>query len=358
MVRDAAITTWLNTASAPISGDLDGTGLRPGSIVGAEGLIACITNPRADRTALERALGELAAAEARFAQLQHSKKARQSLAASYATAFKDKLDIRLGHESSTLDYLGKRLTAERADAGRFSTLRDAGSASPAAAEAAAARVAALEGERVMLESSLARTRLRRESAGRGLYLLDDGSPSSWDAHLDLVRAEQEFVAAQAELAATRAVAEAARAVYDRQHTVALTAPSGTQIWNRLAAPGAAVLAGAPVVTWIDPGVLLVDVPLSDVEAGLLRPGARAEVVFEGERRMRIGTVILTRGSAATLDTRELAAVAKGRRAGVGQALVQLEPSDEDRAHSPVGRAAYVDFPDVGVFSIIRARLRL
>ncbi len=104
--------------------------------------------------------------------------------------------------------------------------------------------------------------------------------------------------------------------------------------------------------------MLIDVPVSDVETALLRPGSVAQVVFEGERKVRSGSVILTRGSAGTLGSNDLAALAKGRRAGIGQALVKLTPSGDDIQACAIGRAAYVDFPEVGVFDLLRARLRL
>jgi len=357
VVRDAAVTTWLNVATAPIGGDLDGAALRPGTAVGPDGFLARIVNPRADRVPLERALGDLAAAEARLAQVRRAQEARTRLGAAYAAAFQQQLAIRLAGENATLRYVGERLAVGRADASRFSSLREAGSASRADAEAATAGVATLEGERVAAEGALARTEVRRASAERGMFLLDDGSPSSWEAQLDALRVDQEFVAATAELATARAVAEATRRVHESQHTAILIAPPGAHVWQRLVAPGAAVNPGTPIGAWIDPDVLLVDVPLADVTAALLRPGARANVVFEGERHSRPGVVVLTRGSAAILDGRELAAVAKGRQPGQGQALVRLEPRAEDRLQSPVGRAAYVDFPDVSLFSIIRARVR-
>src|SRR4249920_1497044 len=104
--------------------------------------------------------------------------------------------------------------------------------------------------------------------------------------------------------------------------------------------------------------MLVDVPVSDVELALLNKGAVANVVLEGEERVRRGTVVLTRGAAATIGREDLAAVAKGRYPGIGQVLVKLEPTPADIETCPVGRAAYVDFPQVGLIAILRARLRL
>jgi hypothetical protein len=36
----------------------------------------------------------------------------------------------------------------------------------------------------------------------------------------------------------------------------------------------------------------------------------------------------------------------------------LEPSAADIWECPIGAAAYVDFPDIGILDILRARLRL
>ena len=67
---------------------------------------------------------------------------------------------------------------------------------------------------------------------------------------------------------------------------------------------------------------------------------------------------MTRGSTATLGRHDLAALAKGRSDGVAQVLLKLDgdPGEFDRC--PVGRAAYVEFPGVGLIDVIRARLRL
>jgi len=103
--------------------------------------------------------------------------------------------------------------------------------------------------------------------------------------------------------------------------------------------------------------MLVDVPVSDVELALLETDAPARVVIEGDRTVRLGKVYLTRGAAATVGADDLAALAKGRHPGVGQVLVKLEPSAADIEACPIGAAAYVDFPEIGVIDMLRARLR-
>jgi hypothetical protein len=43
---------------------------------------------------------------------------------------------------------------------------------------------------------------------------------------------------------------------------------------------------------------------------------------------------------------------------VAQVLLEFPSKPQEFEECPVGRAAYVDFPDVGLIDIIRARLRL
>jgi hypothetical protein len=97
--------------------------------------------------------------------------------------------------------------------------------------------------------------------------------------------------------------------------------------------------------------------VSDVQLSLLRTGAPASIVLEGERRARTGKVLLLRGAAATLGASDLAAVAKGRRPGVAQVVIALDGAAADAESCPVGRAAFVHFPDVSVLDVVLARLR-
>jgi hypothetical protein len=68
----------------------------------------------------------------------------------------------------------------------------------------------------------------------------------------------------------------------------------------IASPGGVVQPGTLVASWINCGIMLVDVPMPDVELALLRTGAVANVVIERERQLRHGVVLLTRGAAATI----------------------------------------------------------
>ena len=135
-------------------------------------------------------------------------------------------------------------------------------------------------------------------------------------------------------------------------------PPGDGTGGLLVADGSRVTPGHAIVEWIDCANLMVDVPVSDAELPLLRRGAKAAIVLEGEPRERQGTVLLTRGSSATLGRVDLAAVAKGREPGVALVLVTLEARGSEFELCPVGRAAYVEFPGIGMIDVLRARLRL
>ncbi|HEX3500750.1 MAG TPA: HlyD family efflux transporter periplasmic adaptor subunit [Stellaceae bacterium] len=371
IVRDAALTSWINVTAASISGNLDAKPLYPGARVGADGRIAGIEDPRADSTTLAKAQADLARAEGRIAALGElaGKLAaiiaeRQATAAAYATTFKQDLDSTIAGAESSLALTRRRLELERLQSNRSIVLAQRGSGSQAAADAANALVA--EHERTLSESATTRERaaLRRQAAEAGVFLLDDGTDAGIayrsldEAWLRLGQVDSELAAAKAEVTAAQALVEAARNLYDMNRAATVGAPPGALVWSLMVAPGSAVQPGMPVASWVDCHVLLVDVPVSDIELALLRKGAAADIVVEGEAAHRHGTVALLRGAAATIGPVDLAAIAKGRRPGIGQVLVALEPTGADLETCPIGHAAYVDFPDIGLVDILRARLRL
>lgn len=256
VVRDAAVTTWINTTSAPIDGFLAGKPMHVGDTVGKNGLIATVENPLPDGTPVVRAEADLDKAKQRVSGLQE---------------------------------LMASLNADPAARARMAT--------------------------------------------------------------DLADAEVEAKSAEKILASVKSAYEAAK-------FQPVKAPPDAYVWNLIAAHGDFVRAGAPVASWVDCRFMLVDVPVSDVELALLRTDAPARIVIEGDQKVRNGKVYLTRGAAATIGADDLAALAKGRHPGVGQVLVQFEPSAADIWECPIGAAAYVDFPDIGILDILRARLRL
>ena len=371
ILRDAAVTTWINIATAPIAGFIEADPLLPGARVGADGRLVRIDNPILDGTPLARARegvtaaeNRVAAAATRYSLLTQIVAARADAEARYADAFVRDIDSTIAGLTSHATLDQQRLALERLQSARAVQLARQGNGSQAVADLAVSRVTDLQREINQTETALARASVRRRAADHGVLLRDDGteggepSRALQAARLDLADANTELVAAKTALAAAQAVAAAAAETDRRERSTVVTAPPGVMVWSLITAPGAAVQPGNPVASWVDCRDLLIDVPISDVEIGLLRPGDPANIVLEGERATRHGTVLLLRGAAATIGAVDIAAIAKGRHSGIGQALVQLHPDPADIAACPIGHAAYVDFPEVGLIDLIRARLRL
>ncbi len=371
IVRDAAVTTWINFARAPIDGYLDANPLRPGDRVGADGRIVGIDNPLADatplaeaRAALDGAIVRLDGVSDQVARLERVVEDRARLVSDYADTFRREIEADVEGSRKVIAFLSRRLELERAEADRMARLAKTGSGSQSAADAAMGRVTEHQRLLAETETELAQARLRHEAAAQGVFLLDDNAEGATAqrslelARIELERARAELAAAQAEAAAMQDVFDAASDIYRKQRTASISAPPGSVVWSLIESPGGGVRAGTPVASWIDCSIVLVDVPVSDVEVALLSVGASADVVLEGESTSRRGTVLLLRGSAATLGAHDLAAIAKGRQPGIGQAILALPPDPAEIAACPIGHAAHVDFPDIGLIHVILARLRL
>jgi multidrug resistance efflux pump len=345
--------------------------LRPGARVESDGRIASLDNPLTDATPLtaaraarDAALVRLESRKALVAELERVLADRKRLASDYANTFRQELEAKIDGANKVVAFLSSRLVLERAQAERKAKLVTSGAGSQSASDAAEALV--IEHQRILTETetALAEELVRLDSAAQGIFLLDDGSESATaqrsveTALLELERAKGDLAAAQVEAAAAQKVADAAVDIHRKQSTALVAAPPDTIVWSLIEAPGGDVRAGTPVASWIDCRILLVDVPVSDIEVALLKIGARADVVLEGERTTHRGTVLLLRGSAATLGADDLAAIAKGRHAGVGQVIVALPKDPPEVAACPIGHAAHVDFPDMGLIQVILARLRL
>jgi hypothetical protein len=370
ILRDAAVTSWIYPTASPIVGYVGPHPLYPGERVGADGEIAIVEDPLADRGPLARAEADLERAEQRrqaseqlMALRQSTVDRRMMVALAYAEAFKQDLDTRIRTASESLSLIKQRLALERLQADRSAKLAATGSGSQSAADAEAQR--ALEMQKILteLQAELDRSTQRRSAADRGTFLLDDGTDGAvasralQDARLALNQATLDFALAEVDVRLARTIVAATQQSYDKALSRPITAPPGALVWSLITGPGAAVQAGAPVATWVDCRVIMVDAPVSDVELALLRKGAQAVVVLEGETRVRHGVILITRGAAATIGQADLAALAKGRHPGVGQVLIKLDPLPADIDACPIGHAAYVDFPGIGVLDMLRARLR-
>lgn len=371
IVRDAAVTSWTNVATSPIDGIVDSKPLPVGEVIGTDGLILTVRNERAteERVHEARIRAELARAraadfEAFIEEVRLLDQGRGDLKARYADTFRAQLDADITGLERQSSALRQRLEAMQKVAARSEDLAKRGLGAENTADEARMRVAELDVELAELTAAGARASVRREAANHSVFITVDGEDPAWvltdrlDLKLAKTQARLELRQARSELELALAALEAAEEEFRELSQATVQAPPGTVLWSRRVAPGATVRAGDAVAEWLDCSDLMVDVPVSDAEVPLIRPGMAAAIILEGEYRTREGEVLLTRGSAATLKREDVAAIAKGRTRGVAQAVLKLGADQAEFERCPVGRAAYVEFSGIGLIDVLRARLRL
>ncbi len=370
LVRDAAVSAWIHTATSPIYGQAGARLPTPGTVIGADGILARVTNEQADRSPLDRAEAEARRADAQVLaarrlveQLEEQRADIVSNYDRYAQVFKRDLELDREGTISRLEQVDAELALLRTLAERAERLSNRGFVAKSDRDEATMRVAGLEGLRAELRAQLGRIRLRQEAAEDRVYLMDDGAEPVW-AGDDREAVDRALWHARADLASAEALLEsawadshAADAAYRQIREGVSRVPPGSMIWSVRVGEGATLEIGDPIADWIDCNELLVDVPMADAEIALLERGMTADVVLEGESQVREGQVLLTRGSGSLVGREDLAAISQARR-GSGQVILLLAPDPRDEERCPVGQAAFVDFHDVGLFDVIAARLRL
>jgi CRP/FNR family cyclic AMP-dependent transcriptional regulator len=371
LIRDAIVTTWINTATAPIAGNLAAPPLPVGHEVEADGHVADVKNEHLDDSAVARAEAEAAQAGRLVAErerhLQHLRQLSaewQERFSHYVQSFRENLQLAAERERRQLELLEERLQLARAELQRMAQLQKGGNVASSAAEQAEADVIDLQLQQAEHEKTLADLDVRLRGSTRGVYLAADGKEADWayrgrdQLTLEIARAERELGAARATLEQARASVQAGREGLARQASAAVLAPPGSVIWSVPAGTDTALNAGDPIVQWIDCSVVLVDVPVSDLEAALLRDDMGARVMLDGEPEPRLGRILHIRGSASTLGRDDLAAVADRASGRGGQVIVELKPEPEHSKDCRIGRGAFVDFPDISVIDWLRAWLRI
>ncbi len=371
VVRDAAVTTWSHVATTPIEGTIEFVPREANAVIGADGLIARVHNDYASRQAVDEAQGDLARATARVEelelQLEEIKELddeRQDTKALYAKNFREQLDVKIDNLEKRIEIAQNLLDLVGQIAARKVALVAKGVGSPNDADEAQLRVHEAANDLAGLQADLAYARVRREAADHGIFSMDNNDDPGWalGSRMELklekkvTRLQLRDAIAEAAYVKTRLASE--EADLQRRSAASVAVPAGSIVWSDLVSSGATVLAGNAIAEWLDCGVLLVDVPVSDVEAALLKIGQPAKVLLEGESAERQARVIQVRGAASILGRKDLVALAKGRGEGTAQALLQLVGEGAPFDSCPVGRAAFVDFPDLGLLDVILARLRL
>lgn len=371
LVRDAAVTTWSNLATAPIDGTIRFVSRSLDSAIGADGLIAVVDNEHLSHADYDRARNavtlkqsELRHLEAYRAELEALDTERGDIKSVYAEQFRNQLDTSIANLSAELDTAKAQLAVLQTIASRTTELARTGTVAQSDADEARLRVSALEVKLTSMEAALKAARTRRAAADHGIFLTGAGADPNWvfDWRIDLKVAKKssrlDIENARAELADAKASMVAAEKDLQRRSRARVTVPSGSMVWSRQVASGSTVKAGQPVAEWIDCSVLLVDVPIHDVELALITKGMAANVLLDGETEPVTGTVLMTRGSASMLRRTDLVAIPEGRHEGSAEVVIDISKYRDSFASCPVSRAASVSFPAIGILDIAAAWLRL
>lgn len=373
IVRDSSVTTWARFAVAPIKGRIVGELPEVGAVVGSKGIVTMIRNTHlvAEERGLEEIRDRKVISEARLqdsqtylADLDRHRAELARVRAQVSGAFRTQLEIRIASLREQITQNDASIEIVERMVEREGGLASRGAVSKASLDETLLRLSELRATRAEQKVDLDFALVRLEQAAGGVFLTEDGDTPSWVTlglfELDTETNRARRQADESLILLDEAVRDLAIAedLVETLRASPVRVPPGSTIYSLFSAEDASVAEGARILEWIDCRDLLVDVLVSDVEVALLSHGDLAEVILEGDSGTRTATVHLTRGSSAVLGLQDLAAVAKGRTDGVGQVLLKLEAEWEDNQTCPVGRAAYVRFPDVGLFDMLMARLRL
>jgi len=371
VVRDAVVTTWTNLATAPIEGTVQYVGAALDSRIGADGVIAEISNNHQSRAEIDgakvhvdRAHAYVRELTAHLEELKALDAERAEAKARYANQFRGQLDADIGNMEAEIATAQAQLGILKKIEERSQRLAERGTIAQNDADEATLRVSTLQVRLAKMESDISAARVRRSAADTGIFLTEAGRDPNWvfDWRMDLKVAKKSarlnLHQAEADLGIAEAALVAAKADFDRQSRSVVTVPPGAIVWRRRVSSGATVRAGDPVAEWIDCSILKVVVPVLTLELPLIKRGMSAEVLLDGETEVRRGTVILIRGSSSIFDRSDLVAVPVDRHGHAAEVIIDIKDQHADFAACPVGRSAYVNFPDVGTLDIAAAWLRL
>lgn len=365
--RDAVVTSWLHVVAAPIDGTVEDLDTRPGQRVGAGGDAGRIVNHSVDRGSVIRAEAAARQAAARLAELQAYEQRISALSSEwtarkerYAEGFRRDLDLKIDDLQNRIALLKERVDIADTTARRKRTLRSSGNASQSDEEAATSEQRSLQSSLTQTSMDLERVRNRRGLAERGIYLQDDGKEPEWswrsldEIRLEVARTQRAAREAAETVSTLEATLEGERKNVAAASEAHFVVPAGMTMWSAAATNGISVTRGQRLFTWIDCSVLLVDVPVTETLAVLAQPGMRAEVALQGEARPREGSVLLSRGSSSTLSSDELASITGWRKSDAQVIVALKEPAAVTGC--PIGRRAFVRFPDVSLIGYILAWL--
>ena len=371
LVRDGVVTSWTNLATAPVGGSIKYIVDTPGDSVGPDGRLAEIENRQlthasedAARVEVDRARARVEEARRHLAALQALDTTRSELSARYAEQFRamlaaeaENLRAEVASTQAELVVLNKISTRKQKLAARSTIAQDE-------ADEAQARVLQIETRLAGLRMKLGNLLARAEASTERTFVtrLDDFPDWVLESLVELELAQasaaRDLHHAEIALASAEAALNAATADFLRVDAAVVTAPSGSILWKRTLPSGSFVLMGGRIAEWVDCTKLLVAVPVFDVELALLKPGDQARVKVDGEPAWIEGKVLSTRDTSSAFGPEDLVSVPVSAKAGWGEAVVDISAARESFPACPIGRSAFVDFPQAGWPDLLQTWLRL
>ena len=174
---------------------------------------------------------------------------------------------------------------------------------------------------------------------------------------DLAKALSE---ARADLAAVELRLQHEKAQLARLREAPVDVPDGALVWQVHAAPGQFVDAGAPLFSFIDCRSLLLDIRADDTVLALVSRGHPVRFRLFGSSEFAEARVERIRGSAAVIGHDDLATT-MGGDARNGQVLARIEDvaaAGQGTDFCGIGRTAYAELRDIGLYRQLLSRLNL
>jgi multidrug resistance efflux pump len=361
--RNAVVTAWLHVVTAPIDGTVAAAQLIPGTIAAADMPAVRIVNDRLYpgpvaeiARQISRLREEIAANEGIVAELERQVVKRRALAGAYVNTLYGDLEGWLRTEEANLAGTKAQIVDQRREVNRLNSLNLAGNAADAAKEHAQAQLENLAAFGRGTQEIIDRVRRRQGVVRDDVFLETSLADVPW-GYKDAEALEIEILKYKAMIAESKASLQYLSGIATQ---VTLDLPAGMTLWDRLAATTSFVKVGDRVFSFIDCRLLLVDVVVTDGVMTLLSPGDPAIIHLVGWGGDLTGRIVLLRGSRAPLAEGHLAATIPDRVFREGQAIVEIDQAAVRKANfaaCPVGLAAFVEFPSVGVVTEAIQRLR-
>ena len=318
---NAVLTGYTVSLRAPISGRFRGEGLRLGDAVAAGAVLGRVDDALVDRRGAVDLVGQIARSEAEARALERQRSDLLGMRTRLVERVSDVRAVEEAYQDRDLEMQGQRLRAlsarnrmlRRALERKEKLARD-GLAPMIETEDLLDDVDASDAEIAVQDAVVARTRIRRAAAGRGLILGEGMNGASYsmqridevDVRLSEVEHSIASVAAVAAEARHRLAAERDRLAVLSE--AVMRAPSAGTVWRIGASDGERLGVGDAAFELVDCGTAFILAAIPQDRFGKVELGGTARFRLSGEREDRHGRILGVMASSDLAGDRNLAAV--------------------------------------------------